>query len=105
MSKKIQVVPAEDVRETARKRKSPAQLILEGLEGDYMIMREMADAVGVHIETLRRLCRAVDDHGNKKINAPSQAVKAGEMVIYLFDKKDQEEVKDYFRKKGYVIDT
>ncbi len=105
MSKKIQIVDADVARKETKKRKSPAALLLESLEGDYITMREMAEEVGVHIETMRRLCRAVDDNGDKLLAAPSKAVRSGGMTIYLFTKEDQQEVKNHFTKKGYVMDA
>ena len=85
---KPQVYDAKDVK--AESRMSPAQRIIEALDGDFKTMREVAEEVGVHIETLRRLCRT------PRVNAPSKATKQGKLVIYLFTPEDVEEVKAYF---------
>lgn len=103
---KHQIIDANEARGKAKgKRKSPAQLILESLEGDYKTFREVAAIIGCHTETLRRLCRATNADGTKKIAAPSQAVRSGEMTIYLFTEDDLIEVQEYFEAKGYVINT
>jgi hypothetical protein len=74
----------------AETRTSPAQRIIDALPGKFYTMRQTAEMCGVHIETLRRLCRT------DRVTAPSKATKSGKMVIYLFTPEDVEEVKDYF---------
>lgn len=90
---------------TPPRRKSPAKKIMEELDGDYLGYREMAEHVGVHVETMRRLCKAKDEFGNKRVKAPSAATQVGGMVIYLFTKEDVQEIEEYFRHKGYVFGT
>lgn len=85
---KPQVYDAADVQ--AETRTSPAQRIIDALDGDYKTMRQTAELCGVHIETLRRLCRT------PRVNAPSKATKSGKLVIYLFTPEDVEEVQTYF---------
>jgi hypothetical protein len=85
---KPEVFDASDVK--AETRVSPANRILQELEGEYYSMRQTAEMVGVHIETLRRLCRT------DRIKAPSKATRQGKLVIYLFTPEDVEEVRDYF---------
>lgn len=97
--RKLRVVDAVDVPKEPIKRKSPAELILASLDGDYKVMREMAARYGVHIETMRRLAKT------DKVKAPSKAVQSGDMTIYLFTPEDVAEVDEYFSKKGYVIDA
>lgn len=80
-------------------RVSPAQRIIDSLDGEYKTMRETSEIVGVHIETLRRLCRT------GKISAPSMAAKSGKLVVYLFTDEDVEEVKNYFNHKGMLIES
>jgi len=77
----------------AETRQAPASRILEQLEGEYFSMRQTAEMVGVHIETLRRLCRT------PRVKAPSKATRQGKMVIYLFTPEDVEEVRQYFAGK------
>lgn len=74
------------------RRKSPADQLLEDLGDEYKKLTEVAKEVGVHAETLRRLCRS------DKVNAPSKAIKQGGMLMYLFTKEDVQEVADYFNK-------
>lgn len=104
MSKKVKVIDAKDVPGT-NTRKSPATIILESLDGEYLTMRQVAEHIGVHTETMRRLCKARDQEGNPKVNAPSKAVQTGDMTIYLFTPEDVQEIETYFSKKGYVIGT
>ena len=104
MTKKVKVIDAKDVPGT-NTRKSPATIILESLDGEYLTMRQVAEHIGVHTETMRRLCKARDQEGNPKVNAPSKAVQTGDMTIYLFTPEDVQEIEAYFSKKGYVIGT
>jgi len=90
---------------TRNKRKSPAQLIVESLEGDWMTTKQMAERWNVHVETMRRLAKARNEDGTPKVKAPSQAVQVGDMTIYLYSPEDVKEIDEYFKKKGYVIDT
>lgn len=73
------------------RRQSPAQRIIDQLDGEYYTMRQTAELCGVHIETLRRLCRT------PRVKAPSKATKTGKMLIYLFTPDDVEEVQNYFK--------
>ena len=77
----------------AQTRTSPATRILRELDGEYYTMRQVAEMVDVHIETLRRLCRT------SRVNGPSNAVQQGQLVIYLFTHEDVAEIKEYFGSK------
>lgn len=88
MTMNPKVYDSSDVQ--AESRTSPAQRIINKLDGDYLTMRQTAELCGVHIETLRRLCRT------ERVKAPSKATKQGKLVIYLFTPEDVEEVLDYF---------
>lgn len=96
MSAEYKIVKSDAI--TAKiARKAPSTLIMESLPPGYMNMRMMADHVGVHIETMRRLCRT------DKVHAPSEAAQAGDMVMYLFNEEDIKEIEKYFTEKGYTI--
>jgi hypothetical protein len=82
----------------AESRTSPAQRIIDSLDGEFYTMRQTAEMCGVHIETLRRLCRT------PRVSAPSKATKSGKMVIYLFTPEDVEEVKDYFEGRDRLVE-
>jgi len=86
-----QVYDADEIK--GETRISPAQRIIDSLDGDFKTMRQTAELVGVHIETLRRLCRT------PRVKAPSKATKQGKLVIYLFTPEDVEEVKAYFNQR------
>lgn len=94
---KPKVYDAKDVQ--AESRTSPAQRIIDSLGGEYLTMRQTAELVGVHIETLRRLCRT------PRVNAPSKATKSGKLVIYLFTPEDVEEVQAYFDNRDRLQET
>ena len=74
----------------AQSRISPAKRIIDALPEEYMTMRQTAEEIGVHIETLRRLCRT------DRVKAPTKATRQGLLVIYLFTPEDVEEVRNYF---------
>lgn len=87
---------------TVTKRQSPADRIIEALEGDYMTVKQMAARYGVHPETIRRLIKATDKEGERRVTAPSAAVQQGGLVIYLFTTDDVAEMDAYMAKRGYV---
>jgi hypothetical protein len=82
------VYDSADVK--AESKISPAHRIIESLDGEFYTYRQTAETCGVHIETLRRLCRT------DRVKAPSKATKTGKLVIYLFTPEDVEEVNNYF---------
>lgn len=99
----IRVIPSRDA--TPQKRKSPAQIIIDSLGDEYETMRSMSLRYGVNIETIRRLCKATDGDGNKKVTAPSMAAQQGDLTIYLFTKEDVAELDEYMSRKGYVVES
>ena len=80
-------------------RTSPAQRIIDSLPGTFYTMRQTADLCGVHVETLRRLCRT------DRVKAPTKATKTGKMVIYLFTPEDVEEVQTYFNGRDEIAES
>lgn len=101
MPKKYEVIPASSVKE--QKRKSPMRSILDSIDGDYWIASEVAAHMGVHTETIRRLSKAVDENGKKLLNAPTNAVQSGKVVIYLYNHKDVKEIEEHFINYGYSL--
>jgi len=91
------VVPVGEAR--ISKRKSPATRIIESLNGEYETMASMAARYGVHVETMRRLCKTT------KVKAPSKALQQGDLVIYLFTDEDVAELDAYMEKKGVTVLT
>lgn len=89
--KNPKVVDISEVK--VAKRTSPATRIIESLDGEYYTMRQTAEMIDVHIETLRRICRT------SRVKAPSKATTQGQLVIYLFTPEDVEEVREYFHGK------
>ena len=98
---KPQIVSTNDV--VARPRKSPATMIIESVSDDYLTMRDMAERYGVHLETMRRICKAVDKEGNPRLTAPSAAAQQGGLVIYLFTEEDVDEMDAYMATRGYRV--
>lgn len=98
---KPQIVSTNDV--VAKSRKSPATMIIESVSDEYKTMRDMAERYGVHLETMRRICKAVDKEGNPRITAPSEAAQQGGLVIYLFTAADVAEVDEYMAQRGYRV--
>ncbi len=98
----IKVIDASDA--TPPKRKSPAQVIIDSLGPDYKTMRMMAARYDVNVETIRRLCKAYDSNGEKRVKAPSKAVQQGDLTIYLFTLDDVAELDEYMSGKGYRIE-
>lgn len=86
-----EIFDAADV--VTEKRISPAQRIINSLDGEYLTMRQVAELMGVHIETMRRLSRS------DSVKAPSKATRRGKLVIYLFTPEDVEEVTAYFENR------
>lgn len=84
-------------------RKSPATMIIESVSDEYLTMRDMAARYGVHLETMRRICKAVDKEGNPRLTAPSEAAQQGGLVIYLFTPSDVAEVDAYMAQRGYRV--
>jgi DNA-binding Xre family transcriptional regulator len=96
------IVSTDDVM--AKSRKSPATSLLESVGDDYLTMRQMAERYGVHLETMRRICKSTDAEGAKRLRAPSEAIQQGGLVIYLFNKTDVVEVDAYMSHRGYAIE-
>lgn len=97
---KYQVIKAKDVDKP--KRKSPVTMILEDLPPGYLTVNDLAVRYDVHKETIRRLMRAEKD-GVPLVNAPSEAVQQGGLVVYLFNEEDVAEMDKYMGTKGYAI--
>lgn len=103
MKKNITVISSGDAKPQTRK--SPADLILEELGDEYMSVRQIAQRYGMHTETIRRLIKATDKDGNKRVKAPSAAVQQGGLLIYLFTKDDVEEMDEFMKRRGYARST
>lgn len=98
---KVHVVDAADVERPQRV--SPMTRLLNSVEGDYWISKQVAKHLGVHNETIRRVTKKYTDEGKKVVKAPSKALKAGGTVIYLYDMDDVVELEDYFIGSGYML--
>jgi excisionase family DNA binding protein len=72
---------------------SPAETYVRSLNGEYYLLGEVAEILGVAKNTLRRLVKS----GN--INAPSFTANLGKMSFYVFSKADLEEIREYYQSK------
>jgi len=88
------IVDASEVKRTTRK--APATRMIEDLPDGHLTARMVAEKFGVNIETIRRLSRAKDSAGNDRFQAPSKAVQAGELVIWVYTPDDVDELAEYF---------
>ena len=100
MTKQMKIIDAKDA--VPQRRKSPAQLIMENMPEGYLSTADIAERYGVHVQTIRRLMKAVNDDGTPKVNAPSKAIHQGGLLIYLFTEADVAELDEYMGKKGYI---
>lgn len=73
-------------------RVTPAEKYVRELEGEYYLLSEVAEKVGVAPGTLRRLIKSP----TKKVNAPSFVGHQGAMPLYIFSKDDLEEIRTYY---------
>jgi len=88
------IVDASEVKRTTRK--APATRMIESLPPGHMTARQVAEKFDVNIETIRRLSRAKTPDGKDKFHAPSKAVQAGELVIWVYTPDDVDELAEYF---------
>lgn len=100
--KDYKVVPADQIK--VPRRKSPMHIIMDSVDGDFWSTQQVADHIGVHIETIRRVTKKVNDDGTPFLKAPTSAVRSGEVVIYLFTMDDVQEIENHFDEHGYVVD-
>jgi hypothetical protein len=99
--KQLKIIKSKDA--TPQTRKSPAELIMESIPEGYLSVKDMSERYGVHVQTIRRLIKARNDDGTPKVNAPTDAVQQGGLVIYLFNENDVAEMDAYMARKGYNI--
>ena len=72
---------------------SPAEVYVRALKGEYYLLGEVAEIVGVAKNTLRRLIKT------DNVKAPSHTANLGKMSFYVFNKKDVEEIRNYYQGK------
>jgi len=70
---------------------SPADRLVSDLDGTYYKLTEAAEIVGVSPTTLRRLIR----RKNTGLAAPSYQIRQGAMKVYLYNKDDIAELREY----------
>ena len=99
MSDRYQIKDSDEA--VVHSRKPPATLLIESLPpGLYKTYSELSEELGVHIGTLRRICKLTDKEGNPLLKAPSKVISAGALNVYLFTKEDEAEVREYFKNRG-----
>lgn len=98
---KPKVIKVEDA--TERTRKPPATLIMESLGDEYRSMKQMSERYGIHLETMRRICKATNKDGTPKVDAPRNGVQHGGLFLYVFDDEDVKVMDTYMSSKGYPV--
>jgi len=73
-----------------KKRRSPAQKLIDELDPEYYSVRQAADVFGVHVETMRRLLRS------DLVKAPSKVLQQGKMFIWLVTEEDLVEIAEFY---------
>ena len=81
------------------KRMDPSTRFVRALDGDFYMLREAAEMLGVSTQTLRKTVH------DEKINAPSFWVMFGKLKIYLYTRDDIEEVRAWFKAREEVYKT
>lgn len=81
---------AKDFTPVRPERKSPAEQMVDALDGDYYTIKQTAEICGVSLETCRRLLRS------PKVKAPTDVLVRGRMHIWLLTEADLVEVARYF---------
>jgi len=74
---------------------SPAEEYVRNLDGEFYLLSEVAEIVGVTKNTLRRLVT----NKEKRVKAPSYTGALGGMNIYIFSRADIEEIKEYYHSR------
>ena len=104
MSNDYKVVPSSEVHPVPSTRKSPMEDHLGLRRGRLLDHGERRNRhIGVHIETVRRACRSLDENNEQVLKAPSNAVRSGRVVIWLFNVEDVIEVENHFDSRGFGV--
>ena len=74
---------------------SPAEEYVRNLNGEYYLLGEVAEIVGVAKNTLRRLIKA----DPPVVQAPTFTANLGKMSFYVFSKDDITEIRNYYASK------
>ena len=77
----------------------PATRYVRSLDGDYFLLREVAEYVGVSQFTLRKF---ISD--NVESCVPSKYAMFGKTRIYLYTRQDIESIREYVKKRNIVYD-
>lgn len=92
MTKPTKRKPGEKIPSNNTKA-SPAEVYVRNLNGEYYLLGEVAELVGIAKNTLRRLITT------EKVKAPSLIGSLGGMSFYIFTKEDVAEIRDYYQTK------
>lgn len=99
------IVKRNPAKKAATKRESaealdPTTRFVRSLDGDYFMLREAAEMLGVHHRTLRNLIR---DYPEQELG-PSYVAYMGKVKIYLYTREDIEAIRQHMadRKTVYL---
>lgn len=70
----------------------PQSRVVRGLQGEFYIVREVAEKTGISTSTLRRAI-----HNNTKELMPSKAVQKGGQKVYLYTPEDIERIVERYK--------
>lgn len=79
----------------------PTTRFVRSLDGDYFMLREAAEMLGVHHRTLRTLIR---DFGDQELG-PSFVAYMGKVRIYLYTREDIEAIREHLENRRTVYPT
>jgi hypothetical protein len=81
------------------KRMDPSTRFVRSLDGEYFMLREAAEILGISSQALRKTVH------DKTINAPSFWVMFGKLKIYLYTRDDVEEIRAWLKAREEVYKT
>lgn len=84
---------------TNTKRMDPPTRFVRSLDGEYFMLREAAEIVGISSQALRKTVH------DTTINVPSFWVKFGKLKIYLYTREDIEEIRAWLKRREEIYRT
>lgn len=81
---------------------NPTTRLVRSLDGDYFMVREVAETLGVSQTTLRKFLSSEDpEHANLR---PSHMVAFGKVNVYLYTRDDVDRIRAYLKARMEVKD-
>jgi len=83
----------------SEKRMDPSTRFVRSLDGEYFMLREAAEILGISSQSLRKTVHTKD------VEAPSFWVMFGKLKIYLYTREDIEEVRAWLKAREEIYKT